>query len=78
MAKYLVGQEVREIKASQNFRMFSKCRDHQFKVIADREDCETPYVHLKDGDHMITMTDTAARDLIDRLQRALAVLPTSK
>jgi hypothetical protein len=73
--KPLIDGQQREIKASRDFSMFT---DHSFKVIAERYDCDTPYVHVGFGSDLFTLTDAATRDLIDRLQRALSVLPTSK
>lgn len=71
-----------------------KPRAHQFarlRVTAQRMDSETPYVHLHGMAHLGELDDTAHKSLvhmaledhavttlIDQLQRALDVLPTSK
>lgn len=52
------------------------------RVTAYREDSETPYILLgamrPSEDGAIVLTDSEAQDLIDRLKRALSILPTSK
>jgi hypothetical protein len=77
--------EKREVRAS---RMHSMWKNDRFKVEAERYDCDTPFVHLTlrdrrgtlapDPERSICMTDTEAHDLVDRLQRALGMLPSSK
>lgn len=77
--KRLSDGEARTVKASRDFSMF---KHKQFEVVARRIDCETPLVMLtvtsEVSSDTIAMTDVEALDLIDRLQRALAILPTSK
>ncbi len=76
--KRLKDGETKGIKASRGFSMF---RHESFKVEAERYDCDTPLVHLtidRTTQTHISMTDVETLDLIDRLQRALSVLPTSK
>jgi hypothetical protein len=80
--KPLVDGEIREIKAGRGYSMW---KHNQFKVSAERYDCDTPIVHLEiqfgvegKSTAVTYLTDDAARDLIDRLERALRVLPTSK
>ena len=52
----------------------------QFEVIAFREDCDTPYVILKNHktgeEHQLT--DGGAEDLAQRIFKALSILPSSK
>jgi hypothetical protein len=75
--------EVREIKASKQFYVTNGrnwVQNERIKVIAERFDADTPFVHvflgLETGSRVLT--DTETRDLIDRLTRALDALPTSK
>ena len=56
---------------------------YNFDVIAHRVDSETPYVILRpknaaDDSQDVCMTDSEAEDMINRLQRALSILPSSK
>jgi hypothetical protein len=57
-------------------------RNDRFKVEAERYDCDSPFVHVTIGKSPFStteaLTDVEALDLIDRLQRALSVLPSSK
>lgn len=49
------------------------------QMVAERVDSETPLVHLYTGNTLVdSLTDVGTQDLIDRLQRALSILPTSK
>jgi hypothetical protein len=50
------------------------------EVVAERVDCDSPIVHLrfKDGASEQHLSDCDVIDLIDRLKRALSILPTSK
>lgn len=76
--KRLKDGETKEIKASRDWSMF---KHRSFKVEAERYDCDTPFVNLTIDcitQTHISMTDVETLDLIDRLQRALSVLPTSK
>jgi hypothetical protein len=86
--KTLKDGETRKINASREFSMFKHKR---FEVTAHRVDCDTPFVILKlkadpyavysgnpPEDREIHLTDVEAYDLIDRLQRALGILPSSK
>jgi hypothetical protein len=81
--KRLLDGERKEIKAS---RQYSTFKNDSFKVVAHRHDCDTPIVELKvafgadvnEGSLTHYLTDVEALDLIDRLQRALSVLPSSK
>ena len=52
--------------------------DHNVEVVAYRVDCDTPYIKLTAGQGTVMLTDVGALELIDRLNRALSVLPTSK
>lgn len=58
----------------------SRRRMHlEVQVVAERVDSETPLVHLYTGNTLVaSLTDVGTQDLIDRLQRALSILPTSK
>jgi hypothetical protein len=49
-----------------------------FDVTAFCEDEETPCVLLQNADMDVCLTDSQAHELINRLKRALSVLPTSK
>lgn len=55
-------------------------RSFRIDVIARREDSDTPYVILQGpaGTPPIYLADVQALELIDRLGKALAILPTSK
>lgn len=61
-------------------------RHKGFGVAAYRYDCDTPFIEVelafgtdvKEGSLTHHMTDVEALDLIERLQRALSVLPSSK
>lgn len=75
MPKRLLDGERKVINASRQYAMF---KNKRFTVEAEREDSDTPFVHLHLDQPHITLTDVDALDLIDRLQRALAVLPSSK
>lgn len=89
MAKRLVDGERREIKASRGWQHLKQIG---IKVEAERVDSDTPYVHLtmsafvwneeaqRHDTKELTraFTDVEAQDLIDRLQRALDALPSSK
>lgn len=52
------------------------------EVVAERVDADTPYVHLhftgRVGRADLALTDAECAELIERLQRALNVLPSSK
>lgn len=81
MTKRLKDGEQREIKASKQFHVCNgraSFANTRIKVVAHREDCDTPYVRINIGMVACVLTDTETRDLIDRLTRALDVLPTSK
>jgi hypothetical protein len=81
--KPLKDGEEREVRASRIWSMF---KNKSFTVVAHRIDCDTPYVELRLNDlypgsrppNELMLTDVEASDLIERLQRALAMLPTSK
>lgn len=76
MSRRLADGEKRIIRASRGFSMF---KNHTFVVEAERIDCYTPYVGLTlPNGASVSLTDVATLDLIDRLQRALSVLPSSK
>lgn len=70
-----------ERKVIRTSRMFSVYRNDRFKVEAERYDCDTPLIHLTCGlaeSYELTLNEIEALELIDRLQRALSVLPSSK
>ena len=49
------------------------------RVIAERVDSETPYVHVCKGEQtLLTLEDVTASELIELLKKALSILPTSK
>lgn len=49
------------------------------EVKAECYDMETPYIELlKDGEEILSMTDDDAIALIETLQKALSILPSSK
>lgn len=83
--KYLNDGEIKDVKSKRNAVYKT---DKFVGIKAERVDCETPYVHLSilgqiDGvvhcaDPSIILTDVDVEDLIERLQRALSMLPTSK
>jgi hypothetical protein len=74
MARALQDGESRIIRKRKHFHP-----DLPFDVVAHRVDCDTPYVILRSNPITQDMlTDSQARELIDRLQRALGILPTSK
>jgi hypothetical protein len=73
MRKLLTGQ-IKVIKSSKKYAMF---KFNRIKVIAECVDVETPSVTLE-IDGPIVMCDTETLDLIERLQNALSILPTSK
>jgi len=81
--KLLLDGERKEVRASRQWSMF---KHKGFRVTAHREDCDTPFVEVelafgtdvKDGSLKYHMTDVEALDLIDRLQSALSILPSSK
>ncbi|CAB3753943.1 hypothetical protein [Paraburkholderia humisilvae] len=73
--KRLADGERREIKASRNWSML---KNRHFKVEAERIDSDTPCIHVTLGDCTAALTDVEALDLIERLQTAISVLPTSK
>jgi hypothetical protein len=85
MAKRLIDGERRVVGASAQWSMF---RHRRIKVEAERYDCDTPFVHLTLSDRpdniagrqpfTHVMADVETLDLIDRLQRAIAMLPSSK
>lgn len=75
MPKQLQDGERKVIRPSRNFSMF---KHNHFLVEAERIDCDTPAVHLTVASETTVLTDTQTADLIDRLQRALSILPTSK
>lgn len=89
MAKKAKPMIDREIRPSRRWSMF---KHNDIHVEAERYDCDTPFVHLtltnrvwdkEAGQEVVKeltlgMTDSETLDLIDRLERALAVLPTSK
>lgn len=52
--------------------------DIRVEVIAERVDSETPYVILKKGDEEWYFEDCFAEELIERIQKALDILPSSK
>jgi len=53
--------------------------DNEIKVAALRIDSETPYIILTDRDgNEVCLTDVGAQSLIERVQKALAILPSSK
>lgn len=53
--------------------------DLPFDVVAHRVDCDTPYVILRKNElNQDMLTDSQAQELIERLKRALGMLPTSK
>lgn len=47
-------------------------------VEAERIDRDTPIIHVSFPDGKAVLSDTDAKDLVDRLQRALSLLPSSK
>ena len=53
-------------------------RSNYVKVTAHRVDSETPYVILEIDGVATWLEDVTAIDLVNRIQRALSVLPTSK
>ena len=49
------------------------------EVKAECYDMETPYIELlKDGEEILSLTDADAIALIETLQKALSILPSSK
>lgn len=71
MSKYLKDGESRRIKPG----VWGKGTE----VIAFRADCDSPFVFIKfEGHEKVCLTDVAATDLLDRLKKALSILPTSK
>lgn len=52
--------------------------DRNVEIVAHRVDCDTPYIKLTAGQGTVMLTDVGAEELIDRLRRALSMLPTSK
>lgn len=89
MAERMKDGEIREVRASAEWSMF---KNENIKVKAERYDCDTPYVHLTvanetwdpEKDRLVrtefthVMTDVETEDLINRLQRAIKLLPSSK
>jgi hypothetical protein len=75
VSKRLSDGERKLIKSSRNFSMF---KNNSFEVEAERADCDTPFIHLTIGGATTCLTDVETLDLIDRLQRALDILPSSK
>jgi len=57
-----------------------KVSKEEIVIIAERIDCDTPNVILRlpAGVREIHMSDSMAKDVSDRIQRALRMLPTSK
>ncbi len=49
-----------------------------FDVIAWRIDSDTPYIIVKGENFEHNLTDTQAHDLVEMLNRALSILPSSK
>lgn len=85
--KFLKDGESRTIKASRKYSMF---KHDSFKIEALCIDSDTPcvvvdikYDHHSQGWGLpstagLVLTDVQAMDLIDRLQQALDILPSSK
>lgn len=79
--KLLDNGESKVIGAS---RASAALKSLPLEVKAERIDADKPYVHLKIlgcpalGEPSVILTDVDALDLIDRLQRALSTLPSSK
>jgi hypothetical protein len=51
---------------------------NKVKVMALREDEDTPYVILEFNGTQVWMSDALAKDVSKRIERALSQLPTSK
>lgn len=76
MSNRLRDGEKREIKPAAWVSNWGR----NVRIVAERIDSETPIIHLSliNGDRSQPITDADADDLIDRLKRALSILPTSK
>jgi len=75
MSKPLEDGQPREMKPGP----YLGAERNKIKVLALREDADTPYVILEgDNGEQIWLSDALAHDVIKRMQRALDMLPTSK
>lgn len=58
-----------------------KAKFGRLDVVAEREDCDTPYIRLQ-GQGLpeggLRLTDAGAQELVENLKKALSILPTSK
>lgn len=70
MSKMLADGEYRVMK--------SRIKNRKFEVVAQRVDSETPYISLRGHGINIYLTDTEAIDVLERIKRALSILPSSK
>jgi hypothetical protein len=74
--KAMQDGERREIKIPDD--KFWKGQQALPTVIAIKIDCDTPYVEVQFKGQTLTLTDTDARGLYQKLIKAIDILPTSK
>lgn len=67
-----------ERRVMQPARWLTPSEAAKVQVTAVHIDSETPYVVLRIGQEEVWCSDTLASDLIDRVKRALNILPSSK
>lgn len=73
-----------EDNTKRRMRAGDKYTNTRLRVVAERVDYDTPYIHLTlldgDGNDMATaaLEDCVVIDLIKMLQRAIDILPSSK
>lgn len=76
------GKRRRRLEDGQLQRIHSQSAwPRVLEVVAYRQDSDSPHVYLTlpgDTTAIVTLTDTDARQLIEDLQEALYILPTSK
>ncbi len=73
-----------KVKPSKSPKMLKDGEKKEFKftsgikVVAERVDCDTPYVHVAKRQFSMTLCDFEAKDVAEGIEKALRILPSSK